>query len=316
MKKVVFYGRYSSQLQTEQSIEGQLHVCERYAEQNDMKIVEHYIDRAITGKTDKRPEFQRMIADSKKCGFEAVLVYKLDRFARNRYDSALYKKKLRDNGVKVISATESITDTPEGIIMEGLLEAMDEYYSAELSRKTKRGKEESFRKGKFIGRLAPFGYKVVDHKLAVDETKSPIAVELFKRYAAGETQNDLVRDLNARGIPNAEGRKWNTVNMSILLQNTIYVGKYTVKTMEGEMPCPAIIEPKLFDEVQKKKAESLHRARTRNRTFSYLLILFLYYHIDNIQSLPVMLLIVDFVRFLIVRQSLSITSSRELKHSL
>ena len=165
MKKVVFYGRYSSVNQTEQSIEGQLHVCQKYAEQNGLEITAQYIDRAQSGKTANRKEFQRMITDSEKGMFEAVLVYKLDRFARNRFDSAMYKRQLRENGVKVISATENISDTPEGIMMEAVLEGMDEYYSAELARKLHRGMAESFRKGYFINRAAPFGYRVENHRL-------------------------------------------------------------------------------------------------------------------------------------------------------
>jgi DNA invertase Pin-like site-specific DNA recombinase len=119
MKNAVLYARYSSTNQTEQSIEGQVHVCEKYAAQNDIQIVRHYIDRAISGTSDNRPQFQQMIADSRHGNFEIVLVYKLDRFARNRYDSAIYKKKLRDNGARVVSATENITDSPEGIIGPG-----------------------------------------------------------------------------------------------------------------------------------------------------------------------------------------------------
>ena len=107
MKKVAFYGRYSSAIQTEQSIEGQFHVCEKYAAENDLQIVRQYIDRAKSGTNDNRPEFQRMLADSASHTFEGVLVYKLDRFARNRYDSAIAKHKLRENGVRVISAIAS-----------------------------------------------------------------------------------------------------------------------------------------------------------------------------------------------------------------
>ena len=268
--KVVFYGRYSSAMQTEQSIEGQLHACERYAEANDMQIIGQYIDRAQSGTSDNRPEFQRMIADSASGRFEAVLVYKLDRFARNRYDSAIYKKRLRENGVRVISSTEAITDTPEGIIMEGLLEAMDEYYSAELGRKMKRGKQESFRKGKFIGRRPPFGYKVVDHRMVPDELTAPIAQEIFRRYADGEKQNQILTDLNRRGIPNPVGHKWNKVNLTYMFQNRIYIGVYAVSDY-GEMPCPAIIEKEVFDKVQKVKADSVHRARESKTDFQYIL---------------------------------------------
>lgn len=271
MKKVVFYGRYSSVNQTEQSIEGQLHVCEKFAAQNDLQIVRQYVDRALSGTSDNRPEFQQMIADSSSGAFEAVLIYKLDRFARNRYDSAIYKKKLRDNGVRVISATENITDTPEGIIMEGLLEAMDEYYSAELGRKMKRGKEESFHKGKFIGHRPPFGYRVVDHRLEIDEVTAPIAQEIFQRFADGERQNQILVDLNRRGILNPIGRKWNKVNISTMLANRIYIGKYTIKTMEGEMPCPALISQEVFAMAQQKKAESIHQARANKSDYDYIL---------------------------------------------
>ncbi len=130
--KAVIYARYSSERQTEQSIEGQLRECKEFAEAEGITIIDSYIDRAISGKTDNRPAFQQMIADSASHRFNAIIVYKLDRFARNRYDSAMYKAKLKKNGVRVLSAKEHITDSPEGIIMEGLLEAMNEYYSAEL----------------------------------------------------------------------------------------------------------------------------------------------------------------------------------------
>ena len=96
-----------------------------------MRIVREYIDRALTGTTDKRPDFLQMIEDSKRKGFQFVIVYQLDRFARNRYDSATYKAKLKKNGVRVLSAKENITDDASGILIEGVLESMAEYYSAE-----------------------------------------------------------------------------------------------------------------------------------------------------------------------------------------
>lgn len=270
MKKVVFYGRYSSVMQTEQSIEGQLHVCEQYAAENDLEIIRQYIDRAKSGTSDDRPEFQRMLSDSKSCAFEGVLVYKLDRFARSRYDSAIAKHKLRENGVRVISATEHLTDTPEGIIMEALLEGMDEYYSAELGRKMKRGKQESFRKGKFIGHRPPFGYAVVDHRLAIDPLTGPIAQEIFRRYAAGEKQNQILTDLNRRGIPNPKGNEWNKVNLTYMFANRIYIGEYAVSDY-GTNECPALIDRELFDTVQRVKAESVHRSRENATGYDYML---------------------------------------------
>lgn len=273
MKKVVFYGRYSSANQTEQSIEGQLHVCQKYAEQNNLEITAQYIDRAQSGKTANRKEFQKMITDSEKGMFEAVLVYKLDRFARNRFDSAVYKRQLREHGVKVISATENISDTPEGIMMEAVLEGMDEYYSAELARKLHRGMEESFRKGYFINRTAPFGYRVENHRLVTDEKKAPLAAEMFRRYASGERFTDLIQWLDGMGIPNGNGRSWQNWNLSSILKNRTYIGEYTRSDMEGFAPCPAITDKETFNKVQSRLAVFSHRARenkTKNH-FDYFL---------------------------------------------
>lgn len=139
MVNMVIYARFSSHSQNEQSIEGQLKECYDFAKRNDYNVIGEYIDRALTGTTDKRPEFLRMIEDNKKKLFKYVLVYRLDRFARNRYDSATYKAKLKKNGVRVLSAKENITDDASGILIEGVLESMAEYYSVELSQKIKRG---------------------------------------------------------------------------------------------------------------------------------------------------------------------------------
>ena len=151
MNRAVIYARFSSHSQTEQSIEGQLRECYEYAKRQNIMIVGEYVDRALTGTTDKRPNFLKMIEDSKKKSFNFVLVYQLDRFARNRYDSANYKAKLKKNSVRVLSAKENITNDASGILIEGVLESMSEYYSAELSQKVKRGIRESLSKGYFIG---------------------------------------------------------------------------------------------------------------------------------------------------------------------
>ena len=135
MKKGVIYARYSSDRQTEQSIEGQLRVCNDYAIKNDIAIVDTYIDRAMTGTNDKRTAFQQMLKDSNKRAWEYVLVYKIDRFGRNKYELAMNKHTLKLNGIRLISCMENIPDTPEGIILESMLEGMAEYYSAELCQK-------------------------------------------------------------------------------------------------------------------------------------------------------------------------------------
>ena len=154
----VIYARYSSDNQREESIEDQLRECNDFAKRNDITIIDSYIDRAFSATTDKRPEFQKMIKDSAKNMFDVIIVQKLDRFARNRYDSARYKAQLRKNGVKVISANENISEGSEGIILESVLEGMAEYYSTDLSEEVIRGLTENAMKCKFNGSPITFGF--------------------------------------------------------------------------------------------------------------------------------------------------------------
>ena len=154
----IIYARYSSDNQREESIDGQIRECKEFAEKNDIRIIDTYIDRALSAKTDNRPSFQQMIKDSSKGLFDVIIVWKLDRFARNRYDSARYKAQLRKNGVKVISANENISEGSEGIILESVLEGMAEYYSADLSEKVIRGLTENAIKCKFNSDPITFGF--------------------------------------------------------------------------------------------------------------------------------------------------------------
>lgn len=154
----VIYARYSSDNQREESIEGQLRECNDFAKRNDITIIDSYIDRAFSATTDRRPAFQKMIKDSAKNMFDVIIVWKLDRFARNRYDSAHYKAQLRKNGVNVISANENISEGSEGIILESVLEGMAEYYSADLSEKVIRGLTENAMKCKFNSDPITFGF--------------------------------------------------------------------------------------------------------------------------------------------------------------
>ena len=135
MKKAVIYARYSCDKQTEQSIEGQLRVCEEYAKSHDILILATYIDQAMSGTNDNRPDFQCMMKDSHRKEWDYVLVYKLDRFFRNKFEATIHKKTLKDNGIKVLSAMENIPDTPEGIILESLLEGMNQYFTQSFPKR-------------------------------------------------------------------------------------------------------------------------------------------------------------------------------------
>ena len=154
---VTLYLRFSSERQKEQSIEGQLRDCIAYCKRKNYRIVAIYVDRALTARKDveKRVHFQEMISDSVHRSWELVIVWKLDRFARNREDSAIFKMRLKRNGIKVESATEAISDNPEGIILEAILEGMAEYYSADLSQKITRGMRESALKCHSVGGHVP-----------------------------------------------------------------------------------------------------------------------------------------------------------------
>ena len=252
MKNAVIYARFSSHAQNEQSIEGQLKECYAFAERSGLRIVHEYIDRALTGTTDKRPEFLQMIEDSKRKGFQFVVVYQLDRFARNRYDSATYKAKLKKNGVRVLSAKENITDDASGILIEGVLESMAEYYSAELSQKIKRGIAISASKCKFFGCKVPLGYKIDEKKdYVINEETAPIVKRMFEMLAGGYNYAQIARYMNERGIPTATGGKWGKNSFNSIFSNRRYLGKYIFHGEEIDGGIPQLIDDGLFADVQK-----------------------------------------------------------------
>lgn len=252
VKKAVIYARFSSAAQNEQSIEGQLTVCHEYAERNGYQIVNEYIDRAISGRSDDRPDFQRMIEDSKSGAFQYVLVYKLDRFARNRYDSAIYKVQLKKNGVKVISCMENIGDNPESIILEAVLEASAEYYSIDLAQKIKRGMIESAKKGYYLSSRPPIGYKKQDRRLVADPDISPHVRWAFEAYADGMSRKDILKELNRRGLRTTAGKPLVGSSLQKMFGNEKYLGILDQQGFRIEDAHEAIIDRDLFDKVQEK----------------------------------------------------------------
>ncbi len=250
-KTAVIYARYSSDSQTEQSIEGQLRVCQEYAQKNNILILNTYIDRAMTGTNDNRPDFLQMIKDSNRREWTYILVYKLDRFSRNKYEMAMHKKTLKDNGTKVISATEFIPDTPEGIIFESMLEGYAEYYSAELSQKIRRGNNESRRKGNLTGGRIPYGYKNVNKKAVIDEEQAEVVRYIFSEYARGVYVKDIIATLTAKGIY-YYGKPFARTTVYKLLGNERYSGIYRFKGEVYTNIYPTIVEQEIFDKVRGK----------------------------------------------------------------
>ena len=266
MIKAVIYARYSCDNQREESIEGQLRECKAFAERKGYTLVGSYIDRAMSAKTDNRPEFQRMIKESAKELFDVVIVWKLDRFARNRYDSAHYKATLRRNGVKVVSATEVISEGAEGIILESVLEGYAEYYSAELSEKVIRGMTENALKCQYNGGNVAVGYKIDEHKhYQIDELTAPFIKDAFLMYVNGKQIRDIVEYLNDSGIRSSCGKPMTKTTVSAILQNRKYIGEYRYRDVVIPDGIPAIISKELFalaqDRAKKNKyAPAMYKA--------------------------------------------------------
>ena len=264
--KAVIYARYSSDNQREESIEGQLRECTAYCKKNDITILRTYIDRAMSAKTDHRPDFQQMIKDSAKGLFDVIIVWKLDRFARNRYDSAHYKAQLRKYGVKVLSATENISEGPEGIILESMLEGMAEYYSAELSEKVIRGHTENALKCKYNGGTPTFGFAIdKDKYYQIDPHTAPVVLEMFIRYDKGETMKNIRDWLNGAGVTTVRGKKIDLNFVAAILHNRKYIGEYSYRHIVTPGGIPAIVPQDLFDRVQQRletnrKAPARHKA--------------------------------------------------------
>lgn len=257
----VIYARYSAgPRQTDQSIEGQLRVCTDFCKQRGLTVIDTYCDRHISGRTDERPEFQRLIADAKRKKFEAVVVYKTDRFARNKYDSAVYKRELKRNGIQIFYAAEAIPDGPEGIILESLMEGLAEYYSAELAQKIKRGMHESALKCQSTGSGRPLGYRVDEQKhFQIDPESAQTVQTIFEQYIKGESNAAICELLNSRGLRTAQGKPFNKNSINRIIKNRKYIGEYRYHDIVVEGGMPAIISKDTFNLAQAE----MERRRTR-----------------------------------------------------
>ena len=271
-RQVILQAAETLDNQREESIEGQIRECTAYAEKNGITIVKHYIDRAISAKTDNRPEFQQMIKDSDKKLFDIVLVWKLDRFARNRYDSARYKTQLKKNGVKLMSATEIISEGPEGIILESVLEGYAEYYSADLAEKVVRGQTENILKGRCNGGRGTFGYTLdSERKFHIDPLTSPFVLESFKKYNEGSTMKEIRDWLNENGIKNPVGGAFTYNSVEHMLKNRRYIGELKFRDVVVPDAIPPIIPLELFEDVQEKIAKNKKAPARRKAEDDYLL---------------------------------------------
>jgi DNA invertase Pin-like site-specific DNA recombinase len=273
---VVAYCRYSSEAQRDgYSIEAQLHAIREFCTRNNYNLLTSYIDEARTGTSDNREQFQEMIAAAEEHQFSAIVVHKLDRFARDRYDSAVYKKKLRDHGVRVISVTEQLDDSPESTILESVLEGMAEYYSKNLSRETKKGKRQAAREGRYTGGVLPLGIGVdKDKRYVVIEEEAVIVRQLFERINMGYSIYKTAQWAAERGLRNKTGNLINSYFVRGMIRNPIYAGTLMYgkkgKTGQGEFRIDGVVEPivdpdmfwSIYHNAQKRNVGPVNKPRS------------------------------------------------------
>ena len=291
--RAAVYCRYSSDNQTYSSIEAQLFAIEQYCKNNNIIIVEKYIDAAKSATTDQRPAFQRMISDSAKKLFDVVVVHKLDRFSRNRYDSAIYQRELRRNGVTLRSVLENFDDSPESIILQSLLEGMSEYYSVNLGREVMKGQRQTALKCKHNGGSAPLGYSVDPETkhLVINEEEATAIRLIYSMFADGSGYSAIIKELYDRGMRTKTGRNFNKNSLHDILTNEKYRGVYIFNKSSAKGPdgkrnshklkdpsevirieggCPAIIDDETFEAVKKRIEENKHGYKRQAKEF-YLL---------------------------------------------
>ncbi|WP_166525106.1 recombinase family protein [Caproicibacter fermentans] len=291
MKNAVIYARYSSDAQKETSIDDQIRDCNKFAADNNYRIIHIYRDDCVSGKTDNRDQFQQMLSDSAKELFETVIVWKLDRFARNRNESALNKVKLKKNGVKVVSAMEHIPDGPEGIILESVLEGMAEYYIYDLMEKTTRGRIGVALQCKHTGGRPLLGYKVnPDKTYSIDEYNAETIRQIFHMYATGSSFSEIIDEMNRQGRKTASGRSFGKNSIHELLRNERFIGIFTYNKIPSEngkrnshaskpkdkvirIPdgIPAIVSMDEWNTVQQKMQKNKHTQARYKAKIEYLL---------------------------------------------
>ena len=282
---VVIYARYSSHNQTEQSIEGQLNVCYEYAKQNNLTVINEYIDRAMTGTNDNREQFQKMIEDSANGQFKAVLLYQLDRFGRNDLECAINENRLNKNGVEVLSAKENFTNDPSGKLLKGVIRSINQYYSDELSVKVRRGMDINGDKYFYNGGTVPLGLKleiveeqngpfnkkIYKKRYVIDEEKAPIVQKIFEMYVNDNTMADIIRYLNEKGIKTSQGNEFNKNSIRTIILNKKYIGIYSYKGKETKGVIPSIVEEDVFYKAQEKLLKNKNAPARKRAKTQYLL---------------------------------------------
>ena len=234
--RVAIYARVSSERQAEKelSIPAQLKALRKHALNLGWDVVAEFVDEAESARSANRPAFKNMIAAAKNKvkPFDCILVWKLSRFARNREDSVIYKSLLKRRKISVVSMNERVDESPAGSLLEGIIEVIDEFYSANLAQDTIRGMKENAARGFRNGGTPPFGYRcsleshgnVTKSKLTPDEREAPIVRRAFDLAAHGQGAREIASSLNAEGLKTRYGKHFSATTINHMLRNEAYVG--------------------------------------------------------------------------------------------
>ncbi len=247
----IIYTRYSSHNQRDVSIEQQIKEGMAYAQELGIPIIETYADRAVSGKTDKRKDFQRMMRDAAKGKFQYVIAWKSNRMGRNMLEAMINEAKLDEMGIRVLYIEEDFDDSAAGRFAARSMMNVNQFYSENMAEDIKRGMYDNAAKCMITNGALPFGYKKGEDKLyAIDEPKDAIVREIFSRVVCGEPLVDIAADLNSRGIKTSAGNAWNKGSFHRMLANERYRGIYIYGDVRIEGGVPRIVSDELFFKAQ------------------------------------------------------------------
>lgn len=247
----VIYARYSSHNQKEESIEQQVDECMAFAALNGIKIIQVYADKALSGRTDKRPQFQKMMRDAEKREFSVVVAYKSNRIARNMLQALDYEDKLSKFGIETLYAKEEFGNTAAGRFALRTMMNVNQFYSENMAEDIRRGMRDNAENCKVNGAL-PLGYvKGPDGRYAIDPKEAAVVREIYDRVFDGVSFIDIANDLNARGIKTKQGNLWNKNSFHRMLTNDVYIGVYRHSGFVKEGGVPPILEKGVFYAMQK-----------------------------------------------------------------
>ena len=265
------YARYSSTAQNDASIEQQIAECTQYAMANKLAVVATFEDRAISGRSDNRPGFQRMLRAADRHEFQVLIAYKSNRISRNMQSALNYTQRLESAGVRVVYCKEEFGDNATGRFMLRMMMNMNQFYSENMSEDIKRGMADSAAKGKVVGSV-PYGYrKGADGQYEIDEPAARIVREIFARYLKDEPLADIRRDFNARGLLTKLRKPWTKNSFHGILSNEKYTGVYIFGDTRQEGAIPAIIGKEVFAMAQRKMGLGKIVRKRRRGNEDYLL---------------------------------------------